>query len=172
MSDSTDPRRSFLAAATGAVAGMAAAGAPASVQASNQTKRVLSISSDNRVYGKSADAFEQWGYSPAVRAGGLLFIAGVVGFRADGTVPASAAEQAELAMHRLIELLRLEGLTMADLVETVSYHVDLEQNIAAFLPIKARYFERPFPAWTLLGIAALGLPELKIEIRAIAALRS
>ena len=47
--------------------------------------------------------------------------------RADGSIPASAAEQAELALLSLVELLRLEGLTMADLVETVSYHVDLEK---------------------------------------------
>ena len=78
-------------------------------------------------------------------------------------------EQTELAFVRLEEILRLEGLTMADLVEVVSYHVDLKANLDAFMPVKARHFARPYPAWTLIGVEALGLPELKIEIRATAA---
>lgn len=78
-------------------------------------KRVLEIPGDNAVFGASGFAFEKYGYSPAVRAGGLLFMAGVVGARSDGAVPESVAEQAELAFQRTTEILRLEGLTTADL---------------------------------------------------------
>lgn len=115
------------------------------------------------------DGYEAYGYSPAVRAGGLLFIAGEVGFAPDGSIPTSVAEQTELALKRTAEILRLEGLSMADLVEVVSYHVDLEANIGDFMPVKARHTERPFPAWSIIGVEALALPELKIEIRTVAA---
>jgi len=79
-----------------------------------------------------------------VRAGGLLFIAGSVGFRADGTIPVSVAEQSEIAMQRIVEILHLEGLTMEDLVEIVSYHVDLEANLPEFIAVKERYVPAAF----------------------------
>lgn len=136
------------------------------------SKVVVQIPQDNPLWKSDHAAFEKYGYSPAVRAGGLLFIAGVVGFRPDGSVPESVAEQSELALQRTQELLRLEGLTMADLVEVVSYHVDLEKHLAAFMPAKERYFQEPFPTWTIIGIRALALPELKVEIRSVAALKT
>lgn len=136
------------------------------------TKSIVEIPRNNPLWKSDHHAFETYGYSPAVRAGGLLFIAGVVGFRADGSIPESVAEQSELALQRTQELLRLDGLTMADLVEVVSYHVELQDNLPAFMPAKQRYFQKPFPTWTIIGIQALALPELKIEIRSVAALRT
>ncbi|NBB09684.1 Rid family hydrolase [Pseudomonas sp. SLFW] len=135
------------------------------------SKSVVEIPEGNDVFGVSTQAFTDWQYAPAVRAGGLLFVAGLVGVKADGTVPVSVAEQTELAFQRIAEVLRLEGLGMGDLVEVVSYHVDLKQHLDDFLPVKKRHFVEPFPAWTLIGIEALGLPELKIEIKVVAALK-
>ncbi|WP_341963576.1 Rid family hydrolase [Pseudomonas sp. RC10] len=135
------------------------------------SKSVVEIPEGNDVFGVSTQAFTDWQYAPAVRAGGLLFVAGLVGVKADGTVPVSVAEQTELAFQRIAEVLRLEGLGMGDLVEVVSYHVDLNQHLDDFLPVKKRHFVEPYPAWTLIGIEALGLPELKIEIKVVAALK-
>src|SRR5215470_16803407 len=73
-------------------------------------KEVLEIPKDNAIFGGSFATFEKFGYSPAVRAGGLLFIAGVVGARPDGSVPDSVGEQAELAFQRTAGILRLEPL--------------------------------------------------------------
>jgi enamine deaminase RidA (YjgF/YER057c/UK114 family) len=171
-------RRALLAFAGAAGAALPALtfagddpGTPAPAHRSNPIagKQALEIPQDDAVFGTSAAAFERYGYSPAVRAGSLLFIAGVVGVRPDGSVPESAAEQAELALQRTAEILRLEGLTTANLVEVVSYHVDLAKNLAEFLPVKERYTARPFPAWSIIGVEALARPVLKIEIRSIAA---
>lgn len=171
-------RRTLLALAAAAIPATASAqAAPAGIASGNRGipgagKQGLEVPKDNAVYGASQAAFEKYGYSPAVRAGGLLFIAGVVGVRPDGTVPETVAEQAELAFRRTAEILRLEGLSMADLVEVVSYQVGITDNLKDFLPVKERYFERPFPTWTIIGVEALARPPLKIEIRSIAALRS
>lgn len=132
------------------------------------TKTVLEIPADHPMFAATHSGYEQYGYSPAVRAGDLLFIAGEVGFRPDGSVPESVAEQTEVALERTKEILRLQGLTMADLVEVVSYHVNLKETVGEFLTVKARYTERPFPAWSIIGVEALALPELKIEIRSVA----
>jgi enamine deaminase RidA (YjgF/YER057c/UK114 family) len=132
-------------------------------------KETLEIPPDNPMFATTRSGYEHYGYAPAVRAGNLLFIAGEVGFRADGSVPESVAEQTEAALERTTEILRLHGLTMADLVEVVSYHVNLKDTVNEFLPVKARYTRRPFPAWSIIGVEALAIPELKIEIRSVAA---
>ncbi|WP_448097636.1 Rid family hydrolase [Luteibacter yeojuensis] len=136
--------------------------------AAQGNKGIVEIPASNAVYGQSVAGFDKWAYSAAVRANGFLFIAGAVGIRADGTVPDSVQEQSDFAFKRLEEILRLEGLAMTDLVEVVSYHVGLKANLDAFMPVKARHFVRPFPAWTLIGVEALGSSELKVEIRATA----
>lgn len=67
--------------------------------------------------------------------------------------------------------MRWVGLTKDDLVEVYSYHVGLVENLDVFTEVKSRYLSPNFPAWTALGVAALALPEMKIEIRSIAAFR-
>jgi enamine deaminase RidA (YjgF/YER057c/UK114 family) len=131
----------------------------------------LEIPVGNELFGGYQASFEKYGYSPAVRAGGLLFISGQVGVRPDNTVPDSIAEQTELALQRTEEILKIAGLALEDLVEVVSYHVDLEKNLAEFLPIKERFTRRPFPAWSIIGISGLARPSLKLEIRSVAAFR-
>lgn len=135
-------------------------------------KTAVEIPADNPTFAASIGSYEKYGYSPAVRAGGLLFIAGQIGRRPDGKIGDTVAEQTELALQRTAEILRLEGLDMTDLVEVVSYHVDIQHNLEAFMAVKERYTVKPYPAWSIIGIDALTSPDLKIEIRSIAALRS
>ena len=119
----------------------------------------------------SNKVFDLFQYVPAVKAGGLVFIAGQVGIHADGSVPERAEEQIELAFKRLGAILAHEGLGFEDLVELVSYHVRIDEQLTAFREIKERYIVRDFPAWTILGVASLARPNLLIEIKAVAAAR-
>ncbi|KAI3595229.1 RidA superfamily, group 7, YjgH-like protein [Cupriavidus necator H850] len=59
-----------------------------------------------------------------------------------------------------------------DLVELVSYHVDVDKQLQVFREIKDRYIREDAPAWTILGVAALAPPSLFVEIRAVAATRA
>lgn len=113
--------------------------------------------------------FDLFQYSPAVKAGGLLFIAGQIGIHPDGTVPDSAAEQIDLAFQRLGAILKHHGLGFGNLVELVSYHVRIDEQLTEFRHIKARYITADFPTWTILGVASLARPNLLIEIKAVAA---
>lgn len=81
------------------------------------------------------------------------------------------AAQTELALIRIRELLRIAGLDFNDLVDVTSYHVDIENGLAEFIEAKNKFIKSPFPAWSIIGISGLSRPELKIEIRATAALR-
>jgi enamine deaminase RidA (YjgF/YER057c/UK114 family) len=129
----------------------------------------VEIPEGSAVFGTTTGGFARFGYSAAVRAGGLLFIAGQVGYRPDGTVPETIGEQAEWVLRRLAEVLRLEGLGLPDLVEVVSYHPDMQANLAGFLAVKERFIKEPFPAWSMIGVAGLANPSFLLEVRAVAA---
>ncbi|AMP71478.1 RidA family protein (plasmid) [Ralstonia solanacearum] len=131
----------------------------------------MALSNPHPVFG-STEVFKTFNYAPAVAAGGLLFIAGQIGIRADGTVPETVEEQIDLAFRRLGAILQAAGLGFEDLVELVSYHVDVDKQLAAFREIKDRYIQADAPAWTILGVAALARPTLVVEIKAVAATRA
>jgi len=134
------------------------------------SKTTVSLSNPHPVLGNT-DVFRTFNYAPAVAAGGLLFIAGQIGIRADGAVPGSVEEQIDLAFQRLGAILQAAGLGFEDLVELVSYHVDVDKQLAVFREIKDRYIKEEAPAWTILGVAALARPTLLVEIKAVAATR-
>ncbi|GAB7546343.1 RidA family protein [Cupriavidus sp. 8B] len=115
--------------------------------------------------------FDLFQYAPAVTANGLAFIAGQIGMRADGSIGETPKEQIELAFGRLEAILGHLGLDFTDLVELVSYHVNVGEQLADFRAVKERFIKSDFPAWTILGVAALARPELVIEIKAVAAVR-
>ena len=105
-------------------------------------------------------------------AGGLLIVAGQVGIAPDGTIPEDAPTQIDFAFRRLGAILEHEGLAFDDLVDLTSYHVRLDEQLQAFREVKDRYIVRDFPAWTIVGVAALARPSLLVEIKAVAALRA
>jgi enamine deaminase RidA (YjgF/YER057c/UK114 family) len=117
----------------------------------------------------SNKVFDLFKYSPAATAGGLTFIAGQVGIRADGTVPDSVEEQIHLAFIRMGAILKYEGLGFEDLVELVSYHVRIDEQLTKFREIKDQFIIGKYPTWTILGVASLARPNLLIEIKAVAA---
>ncbi|MGK4580246.1 Rid family hydrolase [Kitasatospora sp. HPMI-4] len=133
------------------------------------TIHTVEIPEDSEVFGETRGAFARFGYSAAVRAHGLLFIAGTIGRRADGTIADTIEEQTEIAIRRIEEILRLENLDMSALVDVTSYHVDIHRHMPGFLEAKQRLIKAPFPTWSLIGVSALASPGLLVEIRATAA---
>lgn len=113
--------------------------------------------------------YEKFGYSAAVRAGGLVFVAGQIGLNPDGTVPDDDEGQIVRAFERLELVLESAGCDMGDLVELVSYHVGLQNHLAQFVEIKKRFVPEPYPTWTILEVAGLARPDLVVEVKAVAA---
>jgi enamine deaminase RidA (YjgF/YER057c/UK114 family) len=130
----------------------------------------LRLPEDDATFGSNR-IFDLFQYSPAVTANGLVFIAGQIGLRADGSIPEDPKEQIDVAFKRIEAVLTQLGLDFSDVVELVSYHVDVGSQLAAFREVKERYVRDDFPAWTILGIAALARPELIVEIKVVAATR-
>jgi enamine deaminase RidA (YjgF/YER057c/UK114 family) len=136
----------------------------------NQIER-LRLPEDDATFGGNR-IFDVFQYAPAVTAHGLVFIAGQIGLRADGSIPDEPKAQIEVAFQRIEAVLTHLGLDFTDVVELVSYHVDVGSQLAVFREVKERYIRASFPAWTILGVAALARPELLVEIKVIAATRT
>jgi enamine deaminase RidA (YjgF/YER057c/UK114 family) len=109
-----------------------------------------------------------YGYSNAVHAAGLMFVAGQVGIREDGTTPSDPAEQYALAFSMLEQVLVTEGSSKEDLVELVSFHCNYPTHMDLFMQAKADFLGNACPTWTAIGVAALGAPETLVEIKATA----
>ena len=62
------------------------------------------------------------------------------------------------------------GGSLADVVELTSYHLAMD-DLHTFATVKAEFFPQDFPAWTVVGVTALALPELLIEVKATAVIR-
>ena len=107
-------------------------------------------------------------YSQAVRAGGLLFVAGQIPLNAAGQmIEGSCDVQAQQVLENIGAILAAAGLSFADVVRTTVYLADLN-DMAVMNEVYGRYFFEPFPARATIQVARLPR-DVKIEIEAIAA---
>lgn len=128
------------------------------------------INSTNPIFATpdGSTIFKKFGYSPAVRAGDFIYVAGQIGLNPDGSMPENDEGQIVNAFDRLKIVLEEAGASLDDIVELVSYHVGLQNHLGKFVEIKSRYIREPYPTWTILEIAGLARPGLVIEIKAVA----
>ena len=110
-----------------------------------------------------------FGFSQAVRAGDLLFLAGQLPADADGTLVGEGDIRAQTrrVFENIKAVLAAAGSTMDDIVELVSYHTDMA-DLGAVADVKAEYLTKDFPAWTAVGVTALAFQGQLIEIKAVA----
>jgi enamine deaminase RidA (YjgF/YER057c/UK114 family) len=115
---------------------------------------------------------QSFGFSQAVRAGGLIFLAGQTPTNADGQLVGEGDIRAQT--RQVFENIKLAlancGASLDDLVEIVSYNTDMA-DLAALVEVKAEYINKDFPAWTAIGVTALAFPGQLIEIKAVAVAR-
>src|SRR5690606_14643894 len=112
-----------------------------------------------------------YGYSHLAAAGkDLVFVAGQYASGPDGTVPTpDFTEQVELAFRNLGTALAAAGLGYEHVARLGTYIVDHDEaKLGALLGVIRRIWgERP-PAQTLLGVARLALPDMLVEVDAVA----
>jgi len=104
----------------------------------------------------------------SVRSGNMLFIAGST---AGGTSAATGdiAAQTEAILDKFEVILAANGGSLSNVVKVTSFVTDLREAPAAG-EVRMKRFAGAFPASTQIQVAALGTPDLKIEIDAIAIL--
>ncbi len=109
-------------------------------------------------------------YSPAVRAGDLLFISGQLGLDpATGEFAGdTAASQAAQSLKNVGALLEAAGATYANVVKTTVLLADIA-DFAAVNEVYGSFFEEPYPARSAFEVGAIPKGGL-VEIEVIAAL--
>ncbi len=116
----------------------------------------------------------KFGFTQVVKSqpGSLISISGQGAFDADFKIVGGSdvAAQAEQALQNLGHALSAAGATPADLTSLRIYVVDYapEQARAMGAPLRRFLGDAPPPAQTMVGVQALALPGMLIEIEATA----
>lgn len=106
------------------------------------------------------------GYSHAVSAGGVVYVAGQVGIDPSGQVVDGFEGQARRAFENLKAVLAAAGAELTDVVKVTVLLVD-RSDLAAYRGVREQYLPHR-PASTLLVAQSLALPQLRFEVEAIA----
>jgi aminoacrylate peracid reductase len=112
-------------------------------------------------------------FSPAVRAGNLLFISGTTATDDHGELvaPGDIVEQTRMILRKFQRLLEAAGGSMAHIVETTEY-ITTTAQYRRTAEVRREFFRPPYPAATGIIVAGLLREGAVIEISAVAVLPS
>jgi enamine deaminase RidA (YjgF/YER057c/UK114 family) len=109
-------------------------------------------------------------YSQAVKIGNRVETSGQGGWDDDLQIPESLADEIAQAFRNVERTLATAGAGWEHVVHVNSYHVGgfpPEVN-EAMVKLYRHYMPNHAPIWTQVGVTALGLPMMRIEIRVTA----
>ena len=110
-------------------------------------------------------------YTHVVKASGgqTVYISGQIAFDKDGKVIGAGDFRAQTVQvfENLKAALAAAGATFDDVVKLTTFVTDMK-NAPILREVRAEYFGKQPPAGTLVQIAGLVIPELMIEVEAIA----
>jgi enamine deaminase RidA (YjgF/YER057c/UK114 family) len=112
------------------------------------------------------------GFSQAIRGKHFLHLSGIASLDADFRVvaPGDMRKQIEHIYTTIGVVLRHHGLGFKDVVKETIYTIDIPALIEA-APVRKPFFDGcACPAATWVGVAALVLPELRLEVEVLAEL--
>jgi 2-iminobutanoate/2-iminopropanoate deaminase len=109
-------------------------------------------------------------YTDAVRAGGLLFVSGIVPVDEQGRlVGEDVVAQARQVFRNMELVLKAAGCGFGDVVKVTLFLLDVNDR-AAINSVRQELFGESRPASTLLEVSALAVPGALLEIEAVAAI--
>jgi enamine deaminase RidA (YjgF/YER057c/UK114 family) len=109
-----------------------------------------------------------YSHSVALPPGRLVWTSGQVGIAADGTIPPDWEGQTRLVFANLTDALAASGASWNDVVKLTWFVVSVEE-LALIRSIRDEHVDTAAPPTSsLIQVAGLVLPELLIEIEAVA----
>ena len=121
-----------------------------------------------RMIGSGSPFEAAYGYSRAVVDGGFVFVAGTTGYDyATMTMPEEAAAQAEACWRTIASVLAEAGSGL-DRIVRATYLVTDRLEADAVLAVCGRVLAEVRPAATLIVVAGLLRPEMRVEIEVAA----
>jgi len=108
-------------------------------------------------------------YTDAVRFGDLLFVSGAAAFDSDGNVVGKGdpVTQTRVILQNIRDALQAVGADMGDVLKVTVFLTDIGDR-AAINPVRKEFFGDAKPASTLFEVSALAVPDMLVEIEAIA----
>ncbi len=115
------------------------------------------------------DPFEAFRISLGHRVGNVLYLSGQASIDERGEVVGVGDfdAQAEQTFANLRRVLEAGGSSLEQVIKVTIFLTDMG-NFPKILELRRRHFSPPYPADTIVEVSALGLPELEIEIEALA----
>lgn len=118
---------------------------------------------ERRQVGSHGSWEDRYGYSRAVRVGERVWVSGTAGQHDDGSIPTDVVVQTRIALGRIERALGALGATLRDAVLVRTYLVDVADADAVGGALRER-FSPARPAMTMLAVASLIQPELRVEV--------
>jgi 2-iminobutanoate/2-iminopropanoate deaminase len=118
------------------------------------------------------DPYEPFRLSQGFRVGELLLVSGQAAIDETGQIVGAGDfdAQAEQTFRNLQRVLEAGGSSLAGVVKVTIFLTDMA-NFPKIVELRGKWFTPPYPADTIVQVVALALPELEIEIEAIAVVR-
>jgi reactive intermediate/imine deaminase len=115
------------------------------------------------------DPYEPFRLSQGFRVGDLLLISGQAAIDENGALVGVGDfdAQAEQVFRNLQRVLAAGGSSLDRVVKVTIFLTDMA-NFPKIVELRGRWFTPPYPADTIVEVTSLALPELEIEIEAIA----
>jgi 2-iminobutanoate/2-iminopropanoate deaminase len=115
------------------------------------------------------DPLEPYFLSQGFRVGDLVIVSGQAALDGSGVVVGVGDfdAQAEQTFRNLARVLEAGGSSLERVVKVTIYLTDMSK-FPKIVELRQRWFTPPYPADTIVEVRALALPELEIEIEAIA----
>lgn len=107
------------------------------------------------------------GFSPAVRVGATIYVAGQVGRDSERNPIPDPEQQITRAFENVALVLGEAGATMNDVVEVVAFLTDI-QYLPIMQQVRPRFFSSNRAAWTTVGTPRLYDPAIIFEIKVVA----
>jgi 2-iminobutanoate/2-iminopropanoate deaminase len=98
---------------------------------------------------------------------GVAYVAGMVARGSDGKTTGDEYDQAKAIFAKIQALIEAAGGAMSDVVKVIIYVTDITRREEVWRA-RREVFSGNFPVSTLVQVAALASPEIKVEIEAIA----
>ena len=110
-------------------------------------------------------------YSQAVKVGNRIETSGQGGWDDNWRFPEAVADEIAQAFQNIGRTLASAGANWEHVIAVNSYHVGFSEEVNQMMTEQFRqHMPNHAPIWTLLGVAALGDPKMRVEIRVTAIL--
>jgi 2-iminobutanoate/2-iminopropanoate deaminase len=106
-------------------------------------------------------------WSNCLVVNGVAYLAGMTARSDQGTAGSDEYSQAKAIFTKIRHLVEAAGGSMADIVKVTIFVTDITQREKVW-QARREFFSGNFPASTLVQVAALADPSLKVEIEAVA----